>query len=379
MPFKNRRAPLILDADVRDELTRISRSRTEPVHRSERALILLGFADGESVSTLARRMGTNRPRIDRTIARALEVGVKPSLNDIHRPGRTRSITQEARAWVVSLACQKPKELGYAQELWTTDLLARHVREHCEAAGHPSLGSLARGTVSKILMKREVRPHKIEYYLERRDPDFEAKMAQVLCVYREVRLLREAEGDISTMTVILSFDEKPGIQAIGNVSPDLSPVPGRHPTISRDHEYVRNGTVTLMAGIDLLTGQIHAQVVDSPNSAEFIGLLQRIHRQYPVTARIRIILDNHSVHISKETRVFLATVPGRFQFIHTPKHGSWLNIIETFFAKMTKTLLRGIRVSSREELKERLEKYIREVNESPVVHRWSWGLDDMEVA
>src|SRR4029079_4859808 len=97
-----------------------------------------------------------------------------------------SISAEARAWVVSLACQKPKDLGYAQELWTTRLLAAHIHQHCTAQGHPSLLRLARGTVSKILRQNQVRPHKISYYLERRDPDFEAKMAQVLYVYREVQ-------------------------------------------------------------------------------------------------------------------------------------------------------------------------------------------------
>lgn len=378
MPFKSQKPALALTAEVRERLEALTRARGEPFQRVERARVLLAFADGDAVSSIARRMRTNRPRVERTINRALQVGVLASLEDLPRSGKPRSVSAEARAWLVSVACQKPKDLGYSLELWTTRLLATHAREHCAAAGHPSLRTITRGTVSKILSKAEIRPHKIRYYLERRDPEFDTKMAQVLYVYREVQMLREAEGDVSSIIAILSYDEKPGIQAISNVAPDLPPS-SRHPTLSRDHEYVRQGTVSLMAAIDLLSGHVFSREVDSHNSAEFIALLRGVDEAYPKTAVIRIILDNHSAHISKETRAYLSTVPNRFEFVFTPKHGSWLNLIETFFSKMTRTLLRGIRVADREELKARIHQYIDEVNDAPVVHRWTWGLDDTHVA
>ena len=125
--------------------------------------------------------------------------------------------------------------------------------------------------------------------------------------------------------------------------------------------------------------VHAQAVDRHRSREFVMFLQMLDNQYFPAAKIRIILDNHSAHISKETREYLSSVPNRFEFIFTPKHGSWLNLIEMFFAKMTKTMLRGIRVSSKEELKERIRKYIDEVNETPVIFRWKYGLDKISVA
>jgi len=340
---------------------------------------LLAYADGGTVSAIARQMKTNRPKVERCINKALQVGVLPSLSDLPGRGKAPTISAEAKAWVLSLACQKPKDLGYAQEMWTTSLLASHVRKHCVATGHPSLAHLARGTVSKILTKGQVRPHKITYYLERRDPEFEAKMAQVLFVYREVAILREAQGDVSSFIAVLSFDDKHGIQALGTTAPDLPPVPGKHSSISRDHEYVRHGALSLMAGIDLMTGHVHAHVVERHRSREFIGFLRSVDEHYPATALIRIVLDNHSAHISKETRAYLATVPNRFEFIFTPKHGSWLNIIETFFSKMTRSLLRGIRVSSKAELRERIEKYLAEVNEDPVVFRWKYRIDELSVA
>lgn len=378
MPFKRQRPDLVLTKQEREELSRLSRSRTEPAARVERAAMLLAYATNESVSSIARTMQTNRPRVERCIDKALALGVMTALADLPRAGRHPEITPASRAWLIDLACQKPKELGYSYELWTTALLAKHAREHCEASGHPSLAKLSRGTVSKILSKSDVRPHKIRYYLERRDPEFEAKMAQVLFVYKEVALLREAGEDVSSMVVVLSYDEKPGIQAIANTAPDLPPEPGKHPTLSRDHEYVRHGTVSLMAGIDLLSGRVHGQVVERHRSREFIQFLKLLDQVYPRTAKIRIVLDNHSAHISKETRAYLATVPNRFEFIFTPKHGSWLNLIEMFFAKMTKSMLRGIRVSSKQELRERIMLYLDEVNESPAVFRWKYGLDSISL-
>jgi transposase len=378
MPAQSRRAALHLSDEVRDQLAAISRSRTESSSRVQRAQMLLAYTSGETVSAIARRLGTNRPKVERAIDKALQFGALASLADLPRPGKPPKITAEARAWVIALACQKPKDLGYSYELWTTELLARHVRAHCLAHGHPSLSELARGTVSKILTKAELKPHKISYYLERRDPEFEPKMAQVLCVYRQVELLSEQAAAAPALVAYLSYDEKPGIQALGNLAPDLPPVPGDHPCVSRDHQYQRHGTMTLMAGIDLLTGRLHGQVKDRHRSREFIEFLQQVDAYYPEQATIRIILDNHSAHTSKETRAYLATAPNRFEFIFTPTHGSWLNLIEGFFAKMAKTMLRGIRVNSKAELVDRILQYLEEINAVPVVHTWKYKRDSLSV-
>jgi transposase len=304
----------------------------------------LRYHSGETVSGIAAALRTNRPRVERCIAKALELGVRGALQDLPGRGRRPALSAEARAWVVALACQKPKDLGYAQELWTTRLLAKHVRKHCVAAGHPSLQDLARGTVSKIPRAQSVQPHKIEYYLERRDTEFEAKMKQVLHVYRQVELWHKA-GAPAELTAVLSYDEKPGIQALENTAPDPPPVPGQHARVGRDHEYVRHGTLSLLAGIDLWNGEL-GLVRDRHRSAEFIEFLRLADAHYPAEARIRMILDNHSAHISRETRTFLATAPNRFEFIFPPTHGSWLNLIESFFGKIARTLLRRIRVKSK---------------------------------
>lgn len=377
MPFASRRARLEISNEDITWLTQLTQSRSAAAGRVQRAEILRRYNRGETVSSIASVLGTNRPKVERCISKALQLGVRMALEDLPGRGRPPSLSAEARAWVVSLACQKPKELGYAQELWTTRLLAKHVRGHCVAAGHASLQQLARGTVSKILRANQVQPHKIRYYLERRDPDFDAKMQQVLHVYREVELWRTT-GAPSELVAVLSYDEKPGIQAIENTAPDLPPVPGKQVSVGRDHEYIRHGTLSLLAGIDLLSGEILGLVRERHRSVEFIEFLRMTDAHYPPGKRIRMVLDNHSAHISRETRSYLATVPNRFEFTFTPTHGSWLNLIESFFGKMAKTLLRGIRVASQDELKARIELYLQEVNEEPVVFRWKYKLETLSV-
>ena len=149
---------------------------------------------------------------------------------------------------------------------------------------------------------------------------------------------------------------------------MPPKPGVHATFARDHEYKRHGTLSLLAGIDLLTGKVHALVKDRHRSREFIELLRRIDAAYPPNTAIKLILDNHSAHISRETRAWLATRPvGRFELTFTPKHGSWLNLIEGF-SKFARSVLRHIRVASKHELKERIMAGIDDVN-----HTWSYKL------
>jgi len=358
----------------------IARSRTESASRVERARMLLAYRDDPSFFAVGRALGVHHQTVQRCVERALAYGPLAALDDRPRPGAAPKITAEAKAWLVSLACRKAKDLGYPHELWTTRLLAQHAQEHAPAEGHPCLAKVSQGTVCKILNEQEVKPHKVRYYLERRDPEFKEKMAEVLCVYREVKMLKEAsensKGKPSDAVAIISYDEKPGIQAIANTAPDLPPQPGAHATFARDHEYKRRGTVSLLAGIDLRTGQVHALVRDRHRSREFIEFLQVLDAAYPAHTAIKLILDNHSAHISKETKAWLAKQPaGRFAFTFTPKHGSWLNIVEGFFSKLTRSILRKIRVSSKQELKDRIMAAMDYINEHPVVHTWSYMLDE----
>lgn len=368
---------LAFTAEELFSLERVSRSRTEAASRVERARILLTYRETPSLYATGRAIGVTHQTVERCLRRAQKLGVMAALDDSPRPGREPTITREARTFIVDLACRKPKALGHPHELWTTRLLARHVRERGPAVGHACLANLAQGTLCKILAAHEVKPHKVRYYLERRDPEFAEKMAEVLCVYREVALLKQAgEGqDGETPAVaIISYDEKPGIQALATTAPDRPPEPARHETVARDHEYVRLGTLSLLAGIDLMTGVVHASVEERHRSREFVEFLKRLDAAYPTATAIKIILDNHSAHISKETKAWLAEQPERrFTFVFTPKHGSWLNLVEGFFSKLARSVLRQIRVASRQELRQRILAAIDQINSEPVVHKWTYKI------
>src|ERR1700681_2713133 len=344
--------------------------------------MLLAYHENLSFLAVGQRVGVHHQTVQRCIERALAYGPLMALDDRPRPGKEPMITPEAKAWLVSLACDEDQDHRYPHELWTTRLLARDAREHGAAAGHKCLANLVQGTVCKILGQEEVKPHKVRYYLERRDAEFEQKMAEVLCVYREVQVLKRAAAKTKKKSkksrkpmAIVSYDEKPGIQAIATTSPDLPPVPGTYATFSRDHEYKRHGTLSLLAGIDLLTGKVHALVKERHRSREFIEFLKLLDAAYPARTAIKLILDNHSAHISRETQAWLATKPvSRFEFTFTPKHGSWLNLIEGFFSKFARSVLRHIRVASKHELKDRLMAAVDYFNGDPVDHTWTYKLD-----
>lgn len=376
MPSISKRPHLELNSEEQKMLETIANSRTFAKREVDRARILLHYHRGASIKEISLKAGMSREAVCKCIDKALAMGVGYGLKDLAHSPKAAEITLEAKAWVTSLACTKPKDLGMAAEVWSRQSLATYVREHAFQAGHNCLKLAAKATVHRILKENKLQPHKIKYYLEKRDPEFDEKMKEVLMVYKEVELWNKKANDEESKVITICIDEKPGVQAIANTSKDLPPVPGKHNQIARDHEYVKHGTASILAGIDLHDGYVFTQVHRQHRSVEFIELLKEIDAHYPEGKQIRVILDNHSVHTSKETMKFLATRANRFVYVHTPKHGSWLNLAETLFSKMARTFLRYIRVASWDELKERILKGVAEFNQAPVVHRWT-KFDDLE--
>ena len=378
MPFVTTRQPVTLSAADRNMLEELRRSRTEEKRRVLHAAILLDCANGMSDSAIAVANHVNRHSVALCVNKFLKFGLEAALGELPRRGKARRIPDDAITWVLYCACQKPKELGYSYELWTYALLQRHVRNHCVEAGHPSLTGLSRSKLHRILTQGQIRPHKIRYYVERRDPEFERKMVEVLHVYKEVEILNAGlvEGTLKEpTTVTISYDEKPGIQALATTTPDRPPEPNAFASHQRDYEYKRLGTVSLLAGLDLHTGRVTELISDHHASVDFINLLGKLDAAYPPQIRIRLLLDNHSAHISKQTQAWLKLHPQRFEFVFTPKHGSWLNIVETLFSKMARSMLRAIRVASKQELIDRIHLYFAEINTDPVVFRWKYKMDE----
>ena len=226
---------------------------------------------------------------------------------------------------------------------------------------------------------EIKPFRIQYYCEKRDPDFEAKMHEVLLVYKQIEMLFDENGELFIPAGehdvhTYSYDEKPGIQAIATTGKDLNPTTNCG-TIKRDYEYKRLGTVSLLAAIDLLTGKAVPLVRDKHTSDELLTSL----RFSTKNIRKEILSELFWITIQftpvKRSKHFLQLCQGRFIFIFTPKHGSWLNMIEGFFGRMTRQMLKGIRVSSKQELIDRIYKYFDEVNEVPVVYHWKYKMDN----
>lgn len=378
MPFPKRRPPLQFTAEELRRLQSIRKSRTEQKRRTLRAAILLDSLSGQTDAGIARHHHISRSTVILCIRKCLQSGLETALKELPRPGKPRQLPDDAKAWVQFCACQKPKELGYSYELWTYRLLTAHIRQHCVAAGHPALRKLSRSKLHKILHEGELRPHKIRYYVERRDPAFASKMANVLHVYKEVEIINDGllRGEVRELGMVtISYDEKPGIQALAVTTPDRPPVVGQHASHLRDYEYKRLGTVSLLAGLDLHSGRVIDTLSNTHKSSDFITFLKKLDDTYPARQKIRLLLDNHSAHISRETRDYLGSVPQRFVFVFLPTHGSWLNLVETLFSKMTRSMLRGIRVATKQELIDRIHQYFDEINADPVVFRWHYKMDE----
>lgn len=363
------------------ELEIIIRQRTNQAQIVDRSKMLLYKSQGMTNGEIAERLDVNINTVKLCLNKYKAGGIQRALYDDQRAGRPVEITDDAVAWIMDLACQRPADLGYSQELWTLKNLHQHIQKNAEAAGYPRLKAIAKPMVQKILQRSDIKPFKIKYYCEKRDPDFEAKMHEVLVVYQQIEMQFDEDGNLiipqdEPMIHTVSCDEKPGIQAIATTSDDLRPTAERG-GVYRDYEYNRLGTLSLIAGIDLLTGIAIPVVSETHKSLDFICLLEKLDAMYPKGDIIRIICDNHSAHKSKEVKAYLATKPeGRFTFVFTPTHGSWLNLIEGFFSKMTKQMLKGIRVASKQELEDRIYLYFDEVNADPVVFHWSYKLDDL---
>ena len=374
-----------LQPEDKIELEKLVKSGMTPVSVSQRASILLKKADNMSSIAIADELGINRHTVELWVQkyrnRTDDQDLMTLLNVSEGRGRKEEITGEAKTWLISIACMKPKDLGYSAETWTTNTLTKYINRAARDAGFERLSTITESSVSRILDKANIKPFRIQYYCERRDPEFEDKMHNVLVVYKQLSLQFDEDGNLlpfaeEEATHVLSYDEKPGIQAIANTSEDKLPNT-QNGTIQRDYEYKRLGTLSLLAGIDLKTGEAIPHVSDTHKSEDYIEFLKILDSKYPKGDKIRLILDNLKVHTSQKVVEYLQTIPGRFEFVFTPKHASWLNLVEGFFSKMTKQMLRGIRVNSKSELEERIYKYFDEINEDPVVYHWGWNLEDVD--
>ena len=379
---------LEIDPEHRKRLEFLANSGRATVDMSKRAKIILAKARGLSAQCIADELGINRHTVDLWVNKYRNRKENQTVDEIlsvsEGRGRKPVYSGEARTWIVSESCKKPKDYGYPPELWTYTTLTNHIHTRCAIAGFSELAKISRAQIYSILEESKIKPFRVRYYCESKDPEFDKKLHNILLLYKLLQVQLDNNDELCPFSDgryihVISYDEKPGIQVIDNVGADLPPEPEKKGHWSRDYQYKRKTTISLLAGLDLQTGEVIPLLRDTHTSYEYIEFLQCLDRKYPKGDLIRVVLDNLSVHKSKETIKYLQLNHDRFDFIFTPTHGSWTNIIESFFSKLSKQCLNGIRVKHRVELMHRIYDYFDEINKNPVIYKWQWHLDDIDIA
>lgn len=229
-----------------------------------------------SITAISSLTGLSRESIYKHLGRALNFDIEETLKDAEHIHKEPTITEQAKLWVVNLACTKPKEHGCVSQVFSYETLAKHTRQHAPCEAYDCFKQAVKATIFRIFSGNKIQPRKIKYYLERRDEQFKEKMNEVLLVYKEVNLQNDQKKDVQDLDVItVSMDEKSGVQAIKNIVPDLPPVAGKHSRVGRDYEYKRLGTLSILASLDLHSGKVIAVVEKQHRSIEFIKLLKKM--------------------------------------------------------------------------------------------------------
>ncbi len=344
-------------------LTRHERGRLETVVREQcgearayrRARMILLVAEGESVRSIARRIGTSRARVGDWIRRFRRDRLD-GLKDQARSGRPRVLTALERHQVVAAACQSPRSFGLARNVWTRHALAEAV----VATGQ--VRAISPSTVAEILDEAEVRPHRVKSWCHSNDPDFQKKMRAIVRLY-----VNRPRGE-----PVLSVDEKTGIQALSRLRALKPAAPGR--AARHEFEYRRHGTRCLFACFNIGTGKVLGQCTVQRRREDFLGFLDRVASVYR-QRRVHLILDNLNTHHDTSRGAFITEWNRkhgrRFVFHYTPTHGSWLNQVELWFGIVSRRVLRYGDFHGPDELVSTLMAFIEEWNAQAHPFRWTY--------
>ena len=350
MPGCARAVPVRLTIKRRRKLEQIVAAATSPQRLVLRARIVLLAAAGPANAEIARQLGCSTATA-RTWRRRFAVRGIAGLFDKPRPGRPETHGPSARLAVLAVATSVPPD-GESQ--WSHSMIAGHLRGRGLA--------ISAATVGRVLAEAKVRPHKVRGWLNRADdPTFWIRAGAVCRLYRA-----PPPG-----TVLISVDEKTGIQAKSRKHPGIPARPGRD--ARREFEYVRHGTISIIAAMNVTTGQVITERIEKNDSAAFTGFLAMLHQMIPPHLRIHLIMDNGSSHTSAATRAWLSARP-RFAVTYTPKHASWLNMIEQWLGVLTRRLLRRGDFASREDLEAKITAFTIRHNKNARPYKWSYDAD-----
>jgi len=336
--------------DDRAELERIVRSGTAQVRVVERAEIVLQAAEGYSAAQIGRMLGCSENTVQKWRARYEREGIS-GLDDMPRSGKPLVYSQKVRARLIAKACTRPPASaeGARQERWTYEQLG-------EAIG------MSASQAHTILSRAEIKPHLTDYWImsDFSQPEFEERLTEVCGLY-----VNPPEN-----VLVVSLDEKTGIQAKAPTKPDKLPAPGR--PARREHEYKRNGTQCLFAALKVHEGDVLAMASKTRNRFDLIRFLNHLDSEIPAVEGQKIVAvsDNLSTRGTQEVTDWLKDHP-RWSFQFTPTHASWLNQVEIFFSILHRRLLKHGTFTSEDDLAEQMLAFIETYNQTAKPFKWTY--------
>lgn len=336
-----------LGAEDRAALERLVRAGTSERRMVERARIVLCAAEGRSAKRIAAEVGCSLGTAKKWRARFEQRGLD-GLHDLPRPGKPLVYDHAARARLIAKACTRPEPTpcGQRRERWTYEELAR---ETGISASH----------AHSILRAADVRPHLTEQWvMSELGPDFDRQAAEVCGLYL----------DPPTNTIVVSIDEKTGIQAKGLARPDTPPEPGK--PARRDNEYRRNGTQNLFAALEVHSGEVAAMASETRDRYDLISFLELVDDGIPSEKRVIAVTDNLSTRTTEEVEDWLRAHP-RWRFQFTPTHASWLNQVEIFFSILARRLLKHGHFDSEADLVEQMLCFVETYNQTAEPFEWTY--------
>ena len=340
-----------LSVGEREELERIVRASSSEVRMVERARIVLAAGQGVKGKQIARDMGCSEPTVVKWRSRYARDGIA-GLRDAPRPGPPLTYGPEVRALLIAKACTRPPETaeGARRERWTYEQLGAEV-------------GMSASQAHEILARAAIKPHLTDYWImsDFSRPEFEERCSAVCGLY----------VDPPENVLVISIDEKTGIQAKSPTKPDVPPAPGR--SARREHEYKRNGTQCLFAALQVHHGDVLGMASKTRNRFDLIRFLDLLDAEIPIVEgqQIVAISDNLSTRGTQEVQDWLAAHP-RWRFEFTPTHASWLNQIEIFFSILYRRLLKHGIFTSEQDLAEQMLAFIETYNQTARPFKWTYA-------
>jgi len=335
-----------IDRDVVQELSRRTRSRTANARECQRARLILLYHEGYSKSEISRLVGLSRMRVIEWINRFEFEGL-PGLEERDGRGRKESYSPAQRNKIVETVCRKPRR-GLSR--WSVRTLARHL-------------SIEKNKVHRVLQEHDLHPHRLRTFNFSPDPEFGEKLLEVVGLY----------VDPPKNAIVLCMDEKTGIQALDRTQPLLN-LRSKKPR-AWSNEYVRHGTRTMLAAVEVGTGKATTWVNKTRKTTDFIAFMNQVVKAYP-KKRLCVVMDNLNTHKGKAAQEWLENHP-QVSFHYTPTHASWVNLAECFFSILSKQGLEQAVHQSGRELERFLDAFVSQYNKHACPFVWTKGPEKLK--